>query len=85
MAKHKSVKEMMAERKPLMRKPVEPVNIYGAPPVEEAEQSKQGFRLKSLRLRPRKLQLSLKMIRNHYALIQRTCAKDRLKVSSCGR
>ena len=37
MAKHKSVSEMMAERKPLARKPVEPVNIYGAPPVETAE------------------------------------------------
>ena len=38
MAKHKSVKEMMAERQPLTRKPVEPVNIYGTPSnVEEAE------------------------------------------------
>jgi len=38
MAKHKSIKEMMAERQPLARKPVEPVNIYGTPPaIEETE------------------------------------------------
>jgi len=30
MANHKSVKEMMAMRQPLARKPIEPVNIYGA-------------------------------------------------------
>jgi BRCT domain type II-containing protein len=32
MVKHKSVKEMMAERQPLLRKPVEPINIYSAQP-----------------------------------------------------
>ncbi len=35
MVKHKSVKEMMAERKPLLRKPVEPINIYSAPPATQ--------------------------------------------------
>ena len=35
MAKHKTVKEMMAERQPLFRKPVEPVNIYSIPPATE--------------------------------------------------
>ena len=43
MAKHKTVKEMMAERKPLTRKPVEPVNIYDTlPDTEEAEPSQTG-------------------------------------------
>src|SRR5205809_7000236 len=40
MVKHKSVKEMMAERKPLLRKPVEPVNIYSAPLKTEAAEPK---------------------------------------------
>ncbi len=42
MAKHKTVKEMMAERKPLMRKPVEPVNIYGAQPETEETEPEQA-------------------------------------------
>lgn len=42
MVKHKSVKEMMAERKPLMRKSVEPVNIYSAPPAAETVEPKQA-------------------------------------------
>lgn len=42
MAKHKTVKEMMAERQPLTRKPVEPVNIYTASPVVDAPQVKQA-------------------------------------------
>jgi hypothetical protein len=40
MVKHKSVKEMMAERKPLLRKPVEPINIYSTPPASVMEQPK---------------------------------------------
>src|SRR5690242_1204553 len=35
MVKHKSVKELMAMRQPLARKPVEPVNIYTAPAKTE--------------------------------------------------
>jgi len=43
MAKHKTVKEMMAERKPLTRKPVEPVNIYHTlPDPEETEPKQEG-------------------------------------------
>jgi hypothetical protein len=42
MAKHKTVKEMMAERKPLMRKPVEPVNIYSAQPDTEETEPEQA-------------------------------------------
>ena len=42
MAKHKSVKEMMAERKPLIRKPVEPVNIYSAPPATQETKPEQA-------------------------------------------
>jgi hypothetical protein len=42
MAKHKTVKEMMAERQPLTRKPVEPVNIYGALPDTEETEPKQA-------------------------------------------
>jgi len=42
MAKHKSVKEMMAERKPLTRKPVEPVNIYSALPNTVETEPKQA-------------------------------------------
>jgi hypothetical protein len=41
MAKHKTVKEMMVERKPLTRKPVEPVNIYGVLPNTEETEQKQ--------------------------------------------
>lgn len=48
MTKHKTVKEMMAERTPLTRKPVEPVNIYGAlPDIKEPE-------LKQVRVSPQK-------------------------------
>ncbi len=44
MPKHKSVKEMMAERKPLTRKAVEPVNIYVAQPkIEETEPKQAGL------------------------------------------
>ena len=42
MVKHKSIQEMMAERKPLERKPVEPVNIYSALPNSEAVEPKQA-------------------------------------------
>lgn len=42
MVKHKSVKEMMAERKPLMRKPVEPINIYSAQPDTEETKPEQA-------------------------------------------
>lgn len=42
MVKHKSVKEMMAERKPLTRKPVEPVNIYSAQPDTEENEPEQA-------------------------------------------
>lgn len=42
MAKHKTVKEMMAERKPLMRKPVEPINIYSAQPDTEETEPEQA-------------------------------------------
>ncbi len=42
MVKHKSVKEMMAERKPLARKPVEPVNIYSAPTVTQETKPAQA-------------------------------------------
>jgi hypothetical protein len=42
MPKHKTVKEMMAERTPLTRKPVEPVNIYGALPDTEETDPKQA-------------------------------------------
>ncbi len=41
MAKHKTVKEMMAERQPLTRKPVEPINIYTAPPATEKTEPRQ--------------------------------------------
>lgn len=41
MVKHKSVKEMMAERKPLLRKPVEPVNIYTAVSAAKEAEPKQ--------------------------------------------
>jgi ribosomal protein L13 len=43
MGKHKSVKEMMAERKPLTRKAVEPINIYSGTSLdtEETEQTEQ--------------------------------------------
>ena len=42
MPKHKTVKEMMAERKPLSRKPVEPVNIYSTLPSTEESEPKQA-------------------------------------------
>ena len=43
MPKHKTVKEMMAERTPLTRKPVEPVNIYSALPKMEENEPKQAI------------------------------------------
>ena len=42
MVKHKSVKEMLAERKPLTRKPVEPVNIYSAQPATQEPKPEQA-------------------------------------------
>ena len=42
MVKHKSIKEMMAERKPLLRKPVEPVNIYSAQLITEEPKPEQA-------------------------------------------
>lgn len=42
MVRHKSVKEMLAERQPLVRKPVEPVNIYSPQPNAEEVPSKQS-------------------------------------------
>jgi hypothetical protein len=42
MTKHKTVKEMMAERQPLTRKPVEPINIYSTPPATEETEPKQA-------------------------------------------
>ncbi len=40
MAKHKTVKEMMAARQTLTRKPVEPINIYSTPPATEETEPK---------------------------------------------
>jgi hypothetical protein len=44
MAKHKSPQELMAERNPLGRKAVAPVDIYSEQPVQEttAETAKNG-------------------------------------------
>ena len=42
MAKHKTVKEMMAERQPLTRKPVEPINIYSTPTKTVETEPKQA-------------------------------------------
>ena len=42
MVKHKSVKEMMAERQPLARTPVEPINIYSPLPDKEKPEPKQA-------------------------------------------
>src|SRR5436305_9182933 len=56
MVKHKSVKEMMAMRQPLARKPVEPVNIYSAQPQTVT------IKLKPAETAPQKPQPALKKV-----------------------
>ena len=41
MAKHKSPQDLMAARNPLVRKPVEPIDIYTSPVQIEAEESER--------------------------------------------